>query len=195
MEKYSVGILLFDDVELLDFAGPYEVFSVAAHLAGLKILDVFTVSESKSPIKTYNGLKCLPDYDFSDVPPVSILIIPGGEGSKKVIENPNYTNWTQKVNDTSLVTASVCSGARILAFLKLLDNFRATTHAEVFEELQKSAPHTTWLPEERFVDNGKIMTAGGVSAGIDLSLHIVQKLFGARLADKVIEYMEYKQPV
>lgn len=188
---HQVGIFLFNEVELLDFAGPYEVFSVTSELNGYQLFNVFTISADGEKVKTVNGLTVVPDYSFSTHPPVDILIIPGGVGTKLEIAKAATLAWVQRNSQTSVITMSVCSGARILAALGLLDHREATTHHEVMEHVKALAPTAILTAEKRFVDNESVMTSGGISAGIDLSLHIVEKLYGTATAHKTIRYLEY----
>lgn len=187
----NVGIYLFNKVELLDFAGPYEVFSTAAELNDRKQFRVFTISEDGGAIKSVNGLIVIPDYSFSNHPKIDILIIPGGEGTKAEIKKKKVMEWVNKTQGSAEIMATVCSGARIPAVLGLLDGLEATTHQSVIDDVKKLAPNVTINHTKRFIDNGKIMTSGGISAGIDLSLHIVKKLCGEDTAQKTMEYMEY----
>jgi len=187
----NVGIFLFNDIELLDFAGPYEVFSVTSELNEQKLFQVFSISDDGSEIKSINGLKVVPDYSFANHPPIDILIIPGGIGTRAEITKNHVLEWSKKVAASAQITMTVCSGARIPAKLGLLDHLEATTHHTVFASLKELAPNIILNPDKRFVDNGTIMTAGGISAGIDLSLHIVKKLHGEAVVNKTIRYMEY----
>lgn len=188
---YNVGIFLFNDIELLDFAGPYEVFSVTSELNDYKLFKVFTVSEGGAGIRSVNGLKATPDYSFDNHPPIDILVVPGGVGTKAEIVKKPVLDWVSRACESSRITMSVCSGARILGALGLLDGLQSVTHHEVIEHLAQIAPKTIIRPDERFIDNGKIMTSGGISAGIDLSLHVVGKLYNKAIAAKTIKYMEY----
>lgn len=188
---YNVGIFLFNDVELLDFAGPYEVFSVTAELSDFKLFKVFTITDDGGEIKSIHGLRVTPDYSFNNHPPVDILIIPGGQGSRKEITKDWVLGWIAGIHNQNKITMSVCSGARILAKLGFLDNIEATTHHLVTDNLKEVAPKVILREDLRFVDNGKIMTSGGVAAGIDLSLYIVEKLYGKEIADKTKVYIEY----
>lgn len=182
---------MFNKVELLDFAGPYEVFSTTSELNDHKAFKVFTVSEDGGAIKSVNGLIVIPDYSFDNHPKIDILIIPGGEGTKNEIKKKKVMEWVNKTQGSAEIMATVCSGARIPAVLGLLDDLEATTHHSVIEDVKKLAPKVTIDHTKRFIDNGKIMTSGGISAGIDLSLHIVKKLCGEDTAQKTMEYMEY----
>jgi len=191
MKKYSVGIFLFDDVEVLDFAGPFEVFSVTSQLNNYEPFSVFTISETGEEINAVNGLNVLPDFSFEDHPDIDILIVPGGDGTKMEMEKQSVSDWISQVNEHTTITMSVCSGARILANVGLLDGLNSTTHHDVIKDIKKITSETNILEGNRFVDAGKIMTSGGISAGIDLSLHVVEKLFGKSMAEETMIYMEY----
>jgi len=192
MQKYNIGILVFDDVEVLDFAGPFEVFTVTAELMKYNFIEVFTVAEEKTLIKAKNGLKIMPEYAFNQHPEISILIIPGGFGTRKLLHRTSVKEWLEQVDNRSLIMASVCSGALILGRFGYLDGLECTTHHDVVEELKILAPLTKVLEEERFIDSGtKIMTSAGVATGIDLSLYIVKKLLGHKVCDNTMKYMEY----
>ena len=188
----TIGILLFDDAELLDFAGPYEVFSVANELNDFRLFNIFTLSETGQAIRSVHGLKVLPDYSIHDCPVIDILVIPGGEGSRKVIGNAALMDWIKATYDKTEITFSVCSGARVLAKLGLLDNKEFTTHHLVIEDVLGLTSGGRVDPAKRFVDNGRIMTSAGISAGIDLALHIVGKLHGRQAREKTSAYMEYE---
>lgn len=187
----NVGIFIFNEVEVLDFAGPFEVFSVTSELNDYQLFRVFTISHDGLSIKAVNGLSVNPDYSFEDHPEIDILVIPGGVGTKKEMEKKNVLSWISKCYEKSQLTFSVCSGARILGKLGLLDDKESITHHEVIPHLKEIAPLTIVNHEKRFIDCGKIMTSGGISAGIDISLYIVEKLYGKTVKDKTIEYMEY----
>lgn len=171
----NVGIFLFNDIELLDFAGPYEVFSVTSELNEYQFFKVFTISSDGYEIKSVNGLRVVPDFSFANHPPIDILVIPGGVGTRAEINKREVLDWINKTSKNSQITMSVCSGARILGILGFLDHLESTTHHEVVEHLKEIAPNTIISQGKRFIDNKNIMTAGGISAGIDLSLHIVKK--------------------
>ncbi len=187
----NTGIFLFNDVEVLDFAGPFEVFSVTSELNKYKLLKVFTISQDGKLITAVNGLKVLPDYSFDNHPKIDVLIIPGGIGTKKEICNNDVLSWVADNYKEFKITFSICSGARILGKLGLLDGLESTTHHEVIPHLKEIAPKTIINEKARYIDNGRIMTSGGISAGIDLSLHIIEKLFGNDIKDNTIKYMEY----
>jgi len=187
----NAGIFIFDQVEVLDFAGPFEVFSVTSELNGYSLLKVFTISENGNLITTVNGLKVQPEYSFDNHPPVDILVIPGGIGTKKEMNNSKTLSWVKTNYKTAEIVFSVCTGARILGSLGLLDGIESITHHEAISELKEIAPDTRINQTKRFIDNGKIMSSGGISAGIDLSLHIIGKKFGDDVKKQTMKYMEY----
>jgi len=187
----SVGVFLFNDVELLDFAGPYEVFSKASDSGGRRLFNVFTVSQVGGEVRSANGLRVNSDHSFAVHPAIDILGIPGGVGTRSEVANAETLAWVGGVYESSKLTMTVCSGALLPAKLGLLNGLESTTHHDVIAYLRAVAPHTIVRGDKRFVDNGKIMTAGGISAGIDLALHVVGKLHGRSTADNARIYMEY----
>ncbi|MEG4271712.1 MULTISPECIES: DJ-1/PfpI family protein [unclassified Microcoleus] len=197
----NVAILMFDDVEVLDFAGPFEVFSVTSELSkGDSLRDSFasrhfavsTVAEHPGAVNARNGLSVNPDCTISDCPPPDILIVPGGQGTRKSIDNSAIINWIKDCAPTAELVLSVCTGSLLLAKAGLLEGLAATTHHRALDLLKKLAPNTTIIENQRFVDNGKIITSGGIAAGIDMSLHVVGKLLGTAQAEQTAEHMEYK---
>jgi transcriptional regulator GlxA family with amidase domain len=192
MSKKNTAILLFDDVEVLDFAGPFEVFSITNELNDYTILNIYTVAQNKSPIIAKNGLSVNPDYELSEAPKPDLLIIPGGYGTRKLLQQPGAINWIKDNADPAEKVMSICTGALLLAKAGLLEGLKATTHYQVFDTLAELAPNTEILRNERFVDNGKILTSAGVSAGIDMSLHVIGLLYGKYEAIKTARYIEYK---
>lgn len=188
----TVGIFLFDDVEVLDFAGPFEVFSVTGQLSEGQILKVVTIAKTIATVTAVNGLLVQPHYDITNHPPIDILVIPGGSGSRIVIEDKVIMDWMNAVYEQSELTLTICSGARIPASLGMLRGLPFCTHHEVYEHVMAIEPTAIPRPEERFVQtNDKLYTAAGISAGIDLSFHIVEKLFGESVATNTAVYMEY----
>ncbi len=185
----NVSILLFDDVEVLDFAGPFEVFAVTA--GDPKPFQVSTASERNGKITARNGLLVEPHFTLENAPKANILVIPGGQGTRKEMHNEALLRWIGKAAGGAELVLSVCTGALLLAKAGLLDGLSATTHHGAMELLKKTAPKTTVLPGKKFVDNGKIVTSAGISAGIDASLHAVSKLLGAEIALQTARHMEY----
>jgi transcriptional regulator GlxA family with amidase domain len=188
----NVGILLFNDVELLDFAGPFEVFTVASEMHGYQYFNVFTISSDGGMVRTVNGLRVQPDYSLDSHPAIDVLVIPGGVGTRKLVNDDAILAWIQEMHQSARITCSVCSGALLLGKLGILDNLSSTTHHQVLDLLKELAPLTTIDTSKRFIDNGKVMTSAGISAGIDLALHIVNTLYGSEAGQKTIEHMEYR---
>ena len=191
--KRNVAILLFDDVEVLDFAGPFEVFAVTDEVSGFNTFHVITVAASPGPIRARNGLRVLPDHDFSNCPPPDLLVVPGGFGTRALVRQVAVVDWVRAQAARAELTMSVCTGAIVLGRAGVLDGLRATTHHECFDLLRESAPRAIVAETERFVDNGRILTAAGISAGIDCSLHVVERLLGTGAADTTARYMEYRR--
>ncbi|HCY85630.1 MAG TPA: AraC family transcriptional regulator [Desulfobacteraceae bacterium] len=189
--KKTLAILIFPDVEVLDFAGPFEVFSVFNELNAHRLLTVVTVSETPGPLRAKNGLKVVPDHTIETAPQPDYLVIPGGVGTRRLLENDNVLTWINRVAGNCRNIMSVCSGSLLLAKLGLLEGLRATTHHEVFEELEGLAPDAEVVRYQRFTDNGKIITSAGVAAGIDMSLYMVGRLYGREQAQTVARYIEY----
>ncbi len=191
MKKKNLAILIFDDVEVLDFAGPFEVFSVTNELNEDKLLHVYTIALTEGPVRAKNGLKVLADYTLDNCPRPDYLIIPGGSGTRALLKNESFLSWVVKTAPGCDHLLSVCSGSLVLAVTGFLDGFSATTHHQVLDELIALAPKTQVVRNQRFVDNGKIITSAGVAAGIDMSLYMVEKLYGKNMAVKVAKYIEY----
>ena len=183
-ELRSVAIVIYDGVELLDFAGPGEVFAAA------RSFQVFTVSASMEPINSQGFVQVTPGYDVSNSPKPDILIVPGG-GTSQLLGSEPLMAWIKESAKDAEVVMSVCTGAFALAEVGLLDGQEVTTHYSAIDGLKKSAPKATVHENKRFVDNGKIITTAGVSAGIDGALHIVARLLGKQAAVSTARYMEY----
>lgn len=186
----KVAILIFDDVEVLDFAGPFEVFSVTSQELKQNVFEVFTVAE-KPTVSARGGLSINATYTLETCPQPDILIVPGGVGTRPLLKNDTVLNWINTTQAKAEFLLSVCTGAMLLGKLGLLDGLPSTTHHTTFAEFQAIAPKTTILTDKRFVDNGKIVTAGGISAGIDMSLYMVEKLLGREAVEKTVKEMEY----
>ncbi len=189
--KKTVGIFIFNEAEVLDFAGPFEVFSVTSQLNNYQLFNVFTVSKTTEPIIAVNGLSVNPEFNFNNCPHIDILIIAGGQGSNEQIKDNEALEWIKKIHLNTELTLSICSGSRLLGVLGLLDNSPYCTHNEVYDDMQKIVPTGFPQKEKRYISSNKIFTSGGISAGIDLSFHIVKKLYGKDIAQKTADYMEY----
>lgn len=187
----SVAILIFDDVEILDFCGPYEVFGVTGRNDNPKPFNVCTVAESKRPILARNQLSVNPDYNLEDCPQPDILLVPGGFGTRREMKNSVLIDWIAEISHKAELVLSVCTGALLLAKAGLLDGKVATTHHQALDLLREVAPKTEIQENQRFVDNGNIILSGGIAAGIDMSLYVVAKLLGKEKAIETAEHMEY----
>jgi transcriptional regulator GlxA family with amidase domain len=193
----NVGIFVFDDVELLDFAGPYEVFTTAAHLdevdhpSSAPLFDVFTVAMTRAVVRSRAGLRFSVDHDFSSHPAIDLLLVPGGRGTQTLPEPQVVSRWIATVAACARVTASVCTGAFLLAEAGLLDGLSVTTHWDDVAGLRSAWPTVTVVEDVRWVDEGAVVTAAGISAGIDVSLHLVERLADRDLALRTARYMEY----
>ena len=187
----NLAIFLFDDVEVLDFCGPFEVFSVTNELNDDIHLNVFTIAEQASPVLTRNGLSVNPRYTLADSPDLQMLLLPGGQGTRKVMNSAAVLSWLTAQYQNLELLLSVCTGSLILAKAGLLDGLAATTHHEVVELLRETAPKASIDTSKRFIDNGKIIVSAGISAGIDMSLYVVSRLFGEPIARRTATYMEY----
>lgn len=191
-DQWKIGIFLFNDVEVLDFAGPFEVFSVAAREDGSKPFIVQTISETGQMIRARNGLKVYPDYSFQTMPKFDLLIIPGGLGAReREVHNKTVINWIKEQMGEVQWMASVCTGALLLAEAGLLDGLNATTHWASLTRLKEEYPQVNVVKKVKFVDEGRIITSGGISAGINMSFHLVKRLAGVKIAKETAKRMEY----
>ena len=191
----NVGILLFNEVEVMDFAGPFEVFSLSEDDDMNKLYKTFTVSQNDEVISARNGFLAKAMCTFDTCPHIDILIVPGGYGAEKIeIHNAVLLDWIAETSRNTKITASVCTGAFLLAKSRVLTSEKVTTHWMDQGDLQKRYPALTVVSGEKFIDNGKILTSGGISAGIVMSLHIVSKINGRAVAERTAKRMEYDWP-
>lgn len=188
----NVAILIFDDVEVLDFCGPFEVFAVTGERDNSKPFQVYTVAETDRPVLARNSLSVNPAYTFADCPRPDILLVPGGQGTRALIRNSVVIDWIKQQSQQVELLLSVCTGALLLAQAGLLDGLHSTTHHSAFDLLRQIAPKSHVLESERIVDNGKIILSAGISAGIDMSLYVVGRLLGEQQAEETVEHMEYE---
>ncbi len=188
----QLGILIFDDVEVLDFAGPFEVFSVANQLSGYTLLELHTFSQTTLPIRARNGLQVVPDHSISSLPTLDYVVLPGGDGTKKVVQNTSIIEEIKQRVLSSEWTMTVCSGSRILGKAGFLEQKPYCTHHEVYESIQELVPSALPQPDLRYIQtDDRLWTAAGISAGIDLALHLTEVTFGKELALATAIYMEY----
>ena len=192
------GILIFDEVEVLDFCGPFEVFSVARALPtedqdddGAPLFRVLTIAERPGLVRCTGGLLVQPHHTLADHPPLDLLVVPGGRGTRRERTNLVLLRWIAEQDRRTRLTASVCTGAFLLAAGGLLDGRPATTHWASTDRLCQLHPLVDTRTDERVVDEGRIVTAAGISAGIDMALHLVARLAGTDRAREVRRGIQY----
>jgi len=203
IDKQNVGILLFDGVEVLDFAGPFEVFSRTRLVPGVESrrsdasapFRVFTIAKKGEHITATGDLYLTPHYSFQTAPPIDILVVPGGYGTRALLNDSETLDWIRAAAATARKVTSVCTGSLLLAQAGLLDGRRATTHwgaLDLLQEISDSRGAAISVQRDlRFVEDGAI-TSAGVSAGIDMALHVIDRICGASVAAETAHYMDYK---
>lgn len=207
MKRKSVGILLYDYVDVLDFTGPAEVLSLTAknkteqfitlykkHLLPTKPFEVFLISETGKQIKTHSGIKVVPDFSIGNSPELDILIIPGGplRAVQSVIKNKQIIAWIIKHLQIEYI-CSVCTGAIILGETGLLDGKKATTHHLALKILQEKYPDIFVVSDRKVIHDGNVITSGGVSSGINMALYLVEQVMGKSIAERTAETIEFVQ--
>jgi transcriptional regulator GlxA family with amidase domain len=202
IEQYNVAVLLFDGVEVLDFAGPFEVFSRTRLSPGVQSrrsdetapFRVFTVARKDEPVTATGDLQVVPRYSFQTAPSIDVLVVPGGYGTRALLDDRETLDWIRATAATAKKVTSVCTGSLLLAQAGLLDRKRATTHwgaLDLLQQISDSRQADISVQEGlRFVDDG-VITSAGVSAGIDMALHVVQQICGFSIAAETAHYMEY----
>jgi len=183
----TLGILLYPRFELLDVYGPAEVFG---NLPGK--LKVIMVAEKAGPVASTQGPQGMADFGLEDCPPLDLILVPGGFGTMAELKNQKLLDWLRSRSEQAELTMSVCSGSSLLAGAGLLDGRRATSNKQYFSFATTRAPKVQWVKEARWVDDGNIVTSSGVSAGIDMSLHVVGRLFGTETAERIANATEYQ---
>jgi transcriptional regulator GlxA family with amidase domain len=200
MQKLRTGILIFENVEVLDFAGPYEIFSRTRLEPGVESrrtdatapFEVFTVARTTAPLRAVGGLQVVPDHGFDDCPPVDVLVVPGGFGTRALLDDEAHLTWIrERASEAAWVTA-VCTGALLLAKTGLLRGKRATTHWCALDLLASIDDTVDVRREERFVHDG-VVTSAGVAAGMDMAFSVVEKICGKQVADETAHYIEYQR--
>lgn len=193
----NVGLFIFDDIEVLDLGGPFEVFSVATRVkarlepGSQKPFNVFTIGATTAPIHARGHFIVTPAFSFADHPPIDLLLIPGGIVSAE-LKKENVIHWIATTSAKAKLTASVCTGSFLLAQAGLLDGKHATTHWSDIEEMKSMFPNVTVEENVRWVDQGQIITSAGISAGIDMALHLVSRLDSESLALATAKQMDYR---
>lgn len=198
MQAWNTAILIFDGVEVLDFAGPFEVFSRARMEPGFESrrsdvgapFNVFTVAKEAREIRATGGLRVVPQHAFADAPPIDLLVVPGGFGTRALVDDAAVREWIQQVSARAQLTTSVCTGAALLARAGLLSGRRATTHHGSYDWLASLDPTLTVVRDVRYVDDG-VVTSAGVQAGMDMAFAVVAKRCGQAVAAETARYIEY----
>ena len=176
MDRKRVGILVFPDVEILDFCGPFEVLVVA---------------ETKEPVVATGGLRVLPDHDLTSCPRLDILVVPGGWGTRSLVRNERVVGWIRERAGQAELAVSVCTGSFLYGQAGLLDGRRATTHWLSLDRMKDTYPAIDVVRDEHVVEDGSILTSAGIAAGIDMALRVVLRYHGEAVARTSARYMEY----
>lgn len=187
----NIGIFIYPDAEVLDFSGPFEVFSTASRLSGAPApFSVFLIAEGSAVVSARGGYKVLPDYSIDDHPLLDVLIISGGVHTSEM-ENGAVIDWIKRQAESVDLVATVCTGIFLLANASQSLSCKVTTHWEDIPDLKEMFSRLNVLEDVRWVDEGKIVSSGGISAGIDMSLHLVSRLQSRELAEKTARQMEF----
>ncbi len=185
----KIGIYIYDNAEVLDFSGPFEVFSTAKRLAN-KDWNVFLVAERLSLVKARGGFDVQPHYSFDNAPDIDVIVIVGGVHTEEV-KKSKVTEWINKTSSNAKIVASVCTGAFLLAKANVVTDHCVTTHWEDISDLRKDFPRLEVQEDVRWVQQGNIVTSAGISAGIDMSLFLISELDSTELAQKTAKQMDY----
>jgi transcriptional regulator GlxA family with amidase domain len=199
MERTRVGIVIFDEVEVLDFCGPYEVFSTTRLREETRRedpgpFDVWLVAQEDRPIHATGGMRVLPDVTFASCPRLDILVVPGGWGTRREVENAVMLGWLRERAAEVRTLASVCTGSMVLGYAGLLDGKRATTHWKALPWMEQALPRVRAVRDEHVVEEGDLVTSAGISAGIDMALRVVARHVGEAVARATARHMEYAYP-
>lgn len=199
MSRLRVGILVFPDVEVLDFCGPFEVFSAtrldeSRRREEPSPFEVVLVALSMEQVKATGGLRVLPDHDLENCPQLDLLVVPGGWGTRGLVNDDRVIKWIRAQAQDAELVASVCTGSFLLAQAGLLEGRRATTHWQSLDRMEQTFPTISVVRDQHVVDEGSILTSAGISAGIDLALRVVSKVHGEAIGRATARYMEYPYP-
>jgi transcriptional regulator GlxA family with amidase domain len=186
-----IAVALFDGAEELDFAGPWEVLAAWATQWPDDGIEVFTVARSTEPVSCAKGMRVLPDQTWESAPPIDVLVYPGGVGTRRDLSDPATLDWLRGLEGDGTLMTSVCTGALVFAAAGLLRDRPATTWWGALDRLAELDPSLEVRPDDRFVDSGEVVTAAGVSAGIDMALHLVARLHSVERAREVRRYIQY----
>ena len=199
MERKRVGIVLFTNIEVLDFCGPFEVFSVTRLHEDKRReepspFEVLLVAEKSAPVVTTGGMKVIPDHTFASCPKLDILVVPGGWGTRTELGNPAILDWLRRRAVEVETLTSVCTGSMLLGFAGLLDGRHATTHWRSLDWMRESFPGVIVECDQHVVEDGSVLTSAGISAGIDMALKVVARYCGEGIARATAKQMEYPYP-
>jgi transcriptional regulator GlxA family with amidase domain len=199
MARKRVGILIFPDVEVLDFCGPFEVFSVTRlneelRREELSPFEVLLVAERPGTVTTTGGMKVTPDHTIDTCPPLDILVVPGGWGTRAEAKNTRLLDWIKTRAKQVETLTSVCTGSMLLGQVGLLDGRHATTHWRSLQRMRESFPAVTVEEKQHVVEDGNVLTSAGISAGIDMALKVVARYHGEAVARNTARNMEYRYP-
>ncbi len=186
-----IAVALFDGAEELDYAGPWEVLAAWATQWPDDGVEVFTVARSTEPVSCAKGMRVLPDHTWESAPPIDVLVYPGGVGTRRDLSDPATLEWLRGLEGDGTLMTSVCTGALVFAAAGLLRDRPATTWWGALDRLAELDPSLEVRPDDRFVDSGEVVTAAGVSAGIDMALHLVARLHSVERAREVRRYIQY----
>ena len=200
MDRWNVGILIFDGVEVLDFAGPFEVFSRTRLKPGVESrrseesapFQVFTVAKARAPVSATGGLQVIPHHAFDDAPRIDLLVVPGGIGTRTLLHDAETLGWIRRIAAEARKVTSVCTGSLLFAKAGLLEGRRATTHWGALDLLDSLDAGVKVERELRVVDDG-IISSAGVASGIDMAFYVVETLFGREVADETAHFIEYRR--
>ncbi len=199
MERKLVGIVLFENIEVLDFCGPFEVFSVTRLNEEMRREEpspfkVLLITENNEPVITTGGMRVIPDHTFESCPELDVLVVPGGWGTRKEIKNQKMLNWLRLRAPEVEILTSVCTGSMLLGFAGLLDGHHATTHWRSLDWMRESFPSVKVEYDKHVVEDGRIFTSAGISAGIDMALKVVERYYVENIARATARQMEYPYP-
>ncbi|MEH6581469.1 MAG: DJ-1/PfpI family protein [Halioglobus sp.] len=191
-QPLTLGAILYPGFEMLDLFGPLEMFSMVPK----EQLTIVMIAEQAGPVPAALGMdiagpKVIADYSFMDAPPLDLLLLPGGVGTIPELDNPRMLEFLAKRSKSAKITASVCSGSALLAKAGVLDGHRATSNKQLFALATNQSDKVTWVEAARWVDDGPVVTSSGVSAGTDMGVAIIQRLWGDDMAHRVAEFAEY----
>jgi len=183
----TIGVVLFPGFEMLDACGPMEIWGNLKDQVNL-----VTVAKSAGPVNTAQGVEMVARHSFADCPKLDLLLVPGGFGVKRLLKDEETLTWLRQRSAQCEITMSVCNGASVLAAAGLLDDRPATTNKAYWKMATKPGPKVKWVPQARWVDDGNMVTSSGVSAGIDMTLHVVSRLFGLPAAERMADEIEHE---